>query len=314
MIKLPFTVPNKSIVELSEDKLPKYKGWKCSKRFKPFEDRTAIVCEKYGENKYLFVLDFDYESKWENPVYKNFKYKDTYTRETKHGLHLFYFSNVPCRIIQSKKNLHIDLRRLTTIGEKNNKRGNYIVLYDLGVKDLPVMEIDCNIVIAELYNSNGEDVRRYEDNIIYRSNASNYNIKNANVTDYHRSIAEYLKYYNEDWEHGYYLGFELGLKLGSILQDELEAEAVATALMQIVQYPYKTNWIINFVNGYNLSDERECTIGEFYLHPAKLNLMENELQEAKDKMNKEQFITEISRELHNLRLKQYIDIIKRLGL
>lgn len=314
MIELPFKVPNKSIVELSEDKIPKLKGWRCSKRFKPFEDKTAIVCEKYEPHKYLFVLDFDYQDKWENPIYKAFKYKDTYTRETKHGLHLFYFSNVPCEIIQSKKNLHIDLRRLTTIGEDNNKRGNYIVLYDLQSNNLPVMEINCNDVIKELYEANGEPVRHYSDNMIYRSNASNYSIKNADINDYHNSIAEYLQYHNDDWEHGYYLGFELGLKMGSVLQDELEAEAVATALMQKVAYPYKPNWIINFVNGFNLSDQRRCNIGEKYLHPVKLELMFNKINEFKDQVDKKTLIKEVARELHNLRLVQYIDIIKRLGI
>lgn len=314
MITLPFKVPNKSIVELSKDKRPRFKGWKCSKSFKPFEDRTAIVCEKIAVGRYLFVLDFDYEDKWDNPMYKNFKYKDTYTRETKHGLHLFYFSDKPCEIIQSKQNLQIDLRRLTVIGEKNGKRGNYIVLYDLDTIDLPVMEIDCNIVVEELYRSNGEPIRKYADNIIYQSNASNYNIQNTSVNDYHRSIAEYLKYLNDDWTHGYYLAFELGLKLGSILENELEAEAVGSALMQIVDYPNKPNWVVNFVNGYNLSDERKCNIGGKYLHYGKINLMLNDLKKYAELVDKEALIKEIADQLHILKLEQYIYIIKEVGI
>lgn len=314
MIKLPFEVPDRCIVELSKDKIPKYKGWRYGRRFKPFIDQTAITCEKYDNGYYLFVLDFDYDNKWDNPVYKEFKNKyDTYTRETKHGLHMFYFSPFPCDIIQSKKNITVDLRRLTSIGEDNNKRGNYIVLYDLPTNKLPVKCIDCNILIEELYKMNDEPVRHYGDSLIYsKTNVTgNYILTNPNITDRHRAIAHYLKNHESNWhENVYYMGWHWGLKLGGVLKDEIEAEAVATALMNIVPYNKKQAWVINFMNGYNHSYRVGYGLGDIKLKWGVLSLM---IQEIKDEgLDNKELIPLLARELKDLKTLQYIEVVNEV--
>lgn len=315
---LPFNVPMGKFVELKsfKEKIPKYKGWKCSKRFKPFISPTAIQTGKYPNGYYLFVLDFDYKDKWDNPIYKEFKDKyNTYTRESNNGLHMFYFSPVPCDIIECKANINVDLRRLTTIGEANNKKGNYVVWYDLPSNNLPVTVIDCNILIEELYKMNHQQIRHYGDNIIYsKTNKNgNYTLKNPNITPRHIAIALYLKHHNTkypDWTHGYEYTWKWGLKLGAVLKDELEAEAVATALMNLTNYPKKQAWIVNFVNGFNASYRIGNGLGTIKIKWGVLQLM---IQEILDyELDNEELINELSSELRDLNTRQYIEIINEV--
>lgn len=263
MIQLPFEVPDNFLIQISKDKKPKYKGWKCDKYFKPFIHPTAIGTGEYSKSKFLFVLDFDYDDKWDNPIYQSFKYKDTYTRETKHGLHLFYWSPVPCDIIQKKDGLNVDLRRVTSIGYEFGKKGNYIVVYDLPDNDLPVMEIDCNIVIEELYNMVGLPIVHYGDPKQYNSSDMIQYIPDDGLepTSKHKLVAYYLSKRHDDWSHAYDLSFKWGLVMNSYFDNDVDVECIGRALMDMVEYPKKYLWLVNFMNGFRRGDKGN---GEYF--------------------------------------------------
>lgn len=253
---LPFNIPDEYLIQL-KGKTPVYSNWKNNKLFKPFKHKTGIACMYYPEYQaYLFVLDFDYEDKWDNPVYQSFKHNDTYTRETKHGLHLFYWSPTPSSIIQNKNHLNIDLRRTSLIGALNNRKGNFVVYYDLPDNGLPVKRIDSDKVVEELYRSNGTTIRYQNDNDFYKYNPEgNYKIGEKYKIDYYQMlIASILKRYHKDWSHAYDISFKWGLKLRPIITSEKDMVRIAIQLMNITEYPHKENWVINLMNGWKLSE------------------------------------------------------------
>jgi hypothetical protein len=258
MNPLPFNVPNEYLIQL-KGKQPAYSGWGKNKLFKPFEHNTGIACMYYPEYEaYLFVLDFDYPDKWNNPVYQSFKYNDTYTRETKNGLHLFYWSPTPSSIIQNKNHLDVDLRRTSLVGALNNRKGNFVVYYDLPDNGLPVKRIDSNIVVEELYRSNGTTIRYQKENDSYKYNPEgNYKIGGNYKIDYYQMlIASILKRYHSDWSHAYDISFKWGLKLRPIIKSEKDMVRIAIQLMNITPYPHKENWVINLMNGWKLSENQ----------------------------------------------------------
>jgi hypothetical protein len=258
MNPLPFNVPDEYLIQL-KGKQPAYSGWGKNKLFKPFEHNTGIACMYYPEYQaYLFVLDFDYPDKWDNPVYKSFKYNDTYTRETKHGLHLFYWSPTPSSIIQNKNHLNVDLRRTSLIGDLNNRKGNFVVYYNLPDNGLPVKHIDSDTVVEELYSSNGTTIRYQHENNSYKYNPEgNYKIGGNYKIDYYQMlIASILKRYHSDWSHAYDISFKWGLKLRPIIRSEKDMVRIAIQLMNITPYPHKENWVINLMNGWKLSENQ----------------------------------------------------------
>ncbi len=255
---LPFNVPEEYLIQLV-DKNPMYQGWGHNNFFVPFVHKTGIACMFYPEyNAYLFVLDFDYKDKWDNPIYKSFKYNKTYTRETKNGIHLYYWSPSPSSIIQNKEHLNIDLRRTSLNGALNNKKGNFIVYYDLPSNDLPIMRIDSDKVVEELYKSNNTSIRYQNKNNKYKYNPDgNYQIKTITKMDYYQMlIASILKRYHKDWSHAYDISFKWGLKLRPIITSEKDMVNIAIQLMNITEYPHKQNWVINLMNGWKLSERK----------------------------------------------------------
>lgn len=256
---LPFNVPEEYLVQL-KGKQPAYKGWGHNNNFVPFKHKTGIACMFYPEYEaYLFVLDFDYEDKWDNPIYQSFKHNDTYTRETKHGLHLFYWSPSPSSIIQNKNHLNVDLRRTSFVGALNNRKGNFVVYYPLKDNDLPVKRIEANTVVEDLYHENGTTIRYQEkDNGIYHYNPDgNYRLKTNRRIDYYQMlIASILKRYHRDWSHAYDISFKWGLKLRPIITSEKDMVNIAIQLMNIVPYPHKEAWATNLMNGWLLSENR----------------------------------------------------------
>lgn len=255
---LPFNVPDEYLIQL-KGKKPVYSGWGKNKLFKPFKHNTGIACMYYPEYKaYLFVLDFDYEDKWDNPIYKSFKHNDTYTRETKHGLHLFYWSPTPSSIIQNKNHLNVDLRRTSLIGALNNRKGNFVVYYDLADNGLPIKRIDSDKVVEELYRSNSTTIRYQHENDKYQYNPDgNYKIGGKYKIDYYQMlIASILKRYHKDWSHAYDISFKWGKKLRPIITSEKDMVRIAIQLMNITEYPHKDNWVINLMNGWRLSDSK----------------------------------------------------------
>lgn len=311
-ITLPFNnIPQKAITELNPNTKRPLRALELGnrRRFKPFIDLTGLRCMKWDENKYLTVLDFDYEDKWDNPIFKEFEYRNTYVRETKQGLHLFYMSDKPCNIIQSKKHINVDLRRVSAANP--DSWGNHVVLYDLPTNDLPVMEIDFNIVVESLYKQCGEPIRYYTDRQYSYNRNSNYTLTNAEITLYHKALGQYIKCLNDDWTHGYDLSYKLGLQFGTILKDELEAEAVATALMNSVEYPNKLQWVINFVNGFNDSYFKKCYLGKKRVHYTTVSKIIEALKlEYENKT--EEYILDDLRQYNVLKLTQFHKIIKEV--
>ena len=224
----------------------------------PFEDSTTgIICNYYDDyGKYLCVLDFDYPEKFDNEVYKNFKYKDTYIRESKNGFHLFYWSDEPRKYVQNKDKLKIDFKMCTTANP--NSLGGYVRYYpEYKDNGLPVMEIDINEVIRELYESN--DVPLIEQS----SNATNgvsFKVeKDLDVSPYIEAIALYFHYkikaVNPKWISGYDYSFRMGLKLSGYIDTITDANALANRLMELSGYSKPYQWIQNFMNGYMTGDE-----------------------------------------------------------
>lgn len=224
----------------------------------PFEDSTTGIITNYYEDygKYLCVLDFDYPEKFDNEVYKNFKYKKTYTRESKNGFHLFYWSDQPRKYVQNKDKLKIDFKMCTTANP--NSLGGYVRYYpEYKDNGLPVMEININKVIEELYSSN--DVPLIEQS----SNATNgvsFKVeKDLEVSSYIEAIALYFHYkiraVNPKWVSGYDYSFKLGLKLSGYIDTITDANALANRLMELSGYSKPYQWIQNFMNGYTKGDE-----------------------------------------------------------
>ena len=252
---LPFNVPEEYLVQL-KGKQPAYTGWGHNNKFIPFKHSTGIACMYYPEQEaYLFVLDFDYPDKWDNPIYQSFQHNDTYTRETKHGLHLFYWSTSPSSIIQNKEYLNVDLRRTSLIGALNDRKGNYIVYYPLKDNGLPVKHIEADTVVEELYKSNNTSIRYQNKDNNYKYNPNgNYTIKYSGEINYYQMlIASILKTYHSDWVHAYDISFKWGLKLRPIIRNEEDMSNIAIQLMNITEYPHKENWVVNLMNGWNAS-------------------------------------------------------------
>ena len=224
--------------------------------FEPFEDPTGIICNYYSDyEKYLCVLDFD-EFPERDEVIKNFKYKNTYYRSSPHGYHLFYWSPVPRKYVQNKDKLKVDFKMCTVANP--NSLGGYVRYYpECPSNDLPVMEIDINEVIRELYESN--DVPLVEQS----SNATNgvsFKVeRDLDVSPYIEAIALYFHYkiraVNPKWVSGYDYSFKLGLKLSGYIDGLEDANAFANRLMELSGYSKPYQWIQNFLNGYMTSDE-----------------------------------------------------------
>lgn len=312
VIRLPFKeIPSYAITELDIGTKRPLRPLKYGNRdnFVPFVDLTGLRCMKWDEDKYLSVLDFDYSDKWSNPILNEFEYKNTYIRESKNGLHLFYMSDKPCDIVQSKNNINVDLRRVTTVNP--DSWGNHVVLYDLPTNQLPVMEIDFNKVVESLYKQCNEPVRHYGDYTYSTSRTGNYKLQYQGITLYHRIIAQYIQDLNEDWSHAYDLSYKLGLHFATVLDSDKDAESVATALMETVEYPYKYNWIINFVNGYNDSEYRKSYIGEIKIHYSEIYRIRREL--ALEYVNKsDEYILEDLKQYNPLKLYQFAQIVEFL--
>lgn len=223
----------------------------------PFEDSTTgIICNYYEDyGMYLCVLDFD-EFPRRDEVIKNFKYKDTYYRRSPHGYHFYYFSPVPRKYVQNKDKLKIDFKMCTKANP--NSLGGYVRYYpEYKDNGLPVMEIDINKVIEDLYYSN--DVKLIEQS----SNATNgvsFKVeKDLEVSLYIEAIALYFHYkiraVNPKWVSGYDYSFKLGLKLSGYIDTIADANALANRLMELSGYSKPYQWIQNFMNGYMTGDE-----------------------------------------------------------
>lgn len=225
--------------------------------FEPFVDPTGIITNYYDDyGKYLCVLDFDYPEKFDNEVYKNFKYKDTYTRESKNGFHLFYWSDEPRKYVQNKDELKIDFKMVTVANP--NSLGGYVRYYpEYSSNDLPVMEIDINEVIRELYESNNISLIEQSSNA---TNGVSFKVeKDLEVSPYIEAIALYFHYkiraVNPKWVSGYDYSFKLGLKLSGYIDTITDANALANRLMELSGYSKPYQWIQNFMNGYMTGDE-----------------------------------------------------------
>ena len=224
--------------------------------FEPFEDPTGIICNYYSDyGMYLCVLDFD-EFPEREEVIKNFKYNNTYCRSSPHGFHLFYWSPVPRKYVQNKDKLKVDFKMCTAANP--NSLGGYVRYYpECPSNDLPVMEIDINEVIRELYESN--DIPLVEQS----SNANNgfsFEVeKDLEVSPYIEALALYFYYKiraaNPKWVSGYDYSFKFGLKLSGYIDSITDANAFANRLMELSGYSKPYQWIQNFMNGYMASDE-----------------------------------------------------------
>ena len=272
----------------------------------PFEDSTTGIITNYYESygKYLCILDFDYPDKFDNEVYKNFKYKNTYTRQSKNGLHLFYWSNEPRKYVQNKDKLKIDFKMCTKANP--NSLGGYVRYYpEYKDNGLPVMEIDINEVIRELYESN--DIPLVEQS----SNATNgvsFKVeKDLEVSPYIEAIALYFHYkikaVNPKWVSGYDYSFKLGLKLSGYIDTIEDANAFANRLMELSGYSKPYQWIQNFLNGYMTGDEFcRNNFGGKKLTRLAINFY----------INKNLTIDEYAKEMNKYDFDSYIMVIKNV--
>ncbi len=223
----------------------------------PFEDSTTGIITNYYEDygKYLCVLDFDYPEKFDNEVYQNFKYKKTYTRESKNGFHLFYWSDKARKYVQNKDKLKIDFKMCTAANP--NSLGGYVRYYpEYKDNGLPLMEIDINEVIRELYESNNVSLREQSTNT---NNGVSVKVeKDLEVTPYIKALALYFHYkikaVNPKWISGYDYSFRMGLKLSGYIETKQDANAFSNYLMKLSGYSKPYQWIQNFLNAYVIGD------------------------------------------------------------
>lgn len=229
----------------------------------PFEDSTTGIITNYYDDyqMYLCVLDFDYPEKYDAEVYKTFKYKSTYTRESRNGLHLFFWSDKPRKYIEKKDKLKIDFKMCSAEGVRKNPEslGGYVRYYpEYQSNGLPVMKIDINTVIASLYKSNGVELVEQGTYSTNRKKTSDDYVFN----DYTEALALYFYYKisaeNPLWEDGYHIAWRYGLKLGGYIKSPEEARGFAIRLMELATvYDKPPQFIKNFLKGWSASDDRK---------------------------------------------------------
>ncbi len=230
--------------------------------FIPFISPTAIQCNWYNHlGLYLCVLDWDYKDKFNNPIFKDFEYKDTLIRKTTNGFHCFYLSEKPREYKQIKKNnggLDIDFKMVSSINPNSN--GGYVKFHPKYMDNgLEPLTIDINEVIASLYESN--NVKLEKQGVYYRNSNKEAKVIDEDIiiTDYVEALAQYFYYkinaVNPNWKDGYSYSFNMGLKLGGYLETLEEANGFAIRLLELASvYDKPQQWVRNFVNGWSRSD------------------------------------------------------------
>jgi hypothetical protein len=90
----------------------------------------------------------------------------------------------------------------------------------------------------------------------------------------------YLSKRHNDWSHAYDLSFKWGLVMNSYFDDESDVECIGRALMDMVEYPKKYLWLVNFMNGFKRGEKGK---GEYfkgeYLPIEYLNCVKGEWKE-----------------------------------
>ena len=255
----PIPLDESKLIELTPDgKNPAGKWDKHSKDWIPFVHPTAIQCNWYEHlNMYLCCLDWDYKSKFDNPIWKDFEYTDTLVRESKNGLHAFYLSKEPCRFKEKKTRnggLDIDFKMARANNPYSN--GGYVKYHNQYIDNgLEALTIDINNVISSLYEQNNVPL---EEQGTYSGNAKPIS-EGYIINDYIEALAQYF-YYKESadnplWENGYRTAWDWGLKLGGYIKTSEEARGLAIRLMELATvYDKPKQFIDNFLNGWSHSD------------------------------------------------------------
>jgi hypothetical protein len=255
----PVPLDESKLIQLTPDgKNPAGKWDKHSPDWIPFVSPTAIQCNYYEHlDMFLCCLDWDYKSKFDNPIWKDFEYTETLVRESKNGLHAFYLSPEACRFKEKKTRnggLDIDLKMATAHDPYSN--GGYVKYHSQYTDNgLECLEIDINQVIASLYEQNNVPLEEQGSYSGSRKPISEEYVMN----DYTEALAQYIYYYisndNELFKDGFNEAWTLGLKLGGYLKSSEEARGFAIQLMQLATvYDKPSAFIGNFLRGWSASD------------------------------------------------------------
>ena len=258
----PVPLDESKLIQLDNDgKNPLGKWDYHSPDWIPFVHPTGIQCNWYEHlGLFLCCLDWDYKSKFDNPIWKDFEYTETLVRESKNGLHAFYLSPEPCKFKEKKTRnggLDIDFRMARANNPYSN--GNFVKYHSRYIDNgLEVLTININEVIASLYESNNVPL---EEQGSYSCNQKPIS-DNYIITDYIEALTQYF-YYKENarnplWVDGYHTAWDLGLKLGGYIKTSEEAHGFAIRLMELATvYDKPEMFIKNFVNGWSVSDNRK---------------------------------------------------------
>lgn len=282
--------------------------------FLPFRDPkypTGINCNYYKRYQmFLSVLDIDDPLKYESEMYLNLEFKDTFTRESKNGLHVFFWSKEPLKLSSSftKKDgtkLKTDYRGCTAANP--NSWGHHVRYYpEFESNCMEVEIVDINEIVEDFLIKNDCVVKlqaeRFNNNVI-----SVKVEKDLEVFPYIEAIALYFHYkiraVNPKWVSGYRYSFQLGLKLSGYIETIKDANAFANRLMELSGYSKPYQWIQNFMNGYITGDEFcRNNFGGDKLTRFAINFY----------INKNLTIDEYAQKMYKYDLDSYVTVIKNV--
>lgn len=270
---LPFNVEmtedkNNKVVQLAPNGKKPFLGKdKHTIDFLPFRDSkypTGINCNYYQEyKKFLCVLDIDDPLKYESEMYSNLEFKDSFTRESKNGLHIYFWSKDPLKLASNftKKDgtkLKTDYRGCTAANP--DSWGHHVRYYnEFESNCMEVEVVDINEIVEDFLVKNDCIVKLQGEhsNNLGLTTEMNDNIEISPLAD---ALALFFHYKmlkeNPLWEDQYTPAFTLGMKLAGYLKNKENAQGFCKKLMSICAYDKEKQWIRNFLNGFDVSDFR----------------------------------------------------------
>lgn len=244
--------------------------------FLPFRDPkypTGINCNYYKEYKmFLCVLDIDDPLKYDSPIYKSLEYKDTFTRPSKNGLHVYMWSKKPLSLYSNWQykdgsKFLVDYRGCTVANPES--WGHHVRYYnEFESNCLEVEVFDIDEVVTDFLSKNNCIIRKQGESTI--NGVLHEPIENIEPNDYIKALVYYFYYRIMDetglktWESGHGLypkAHDYGLKLGGYLENKENASAFCNFLMELTQHPsesWRREWCKSFMVGYSRSDHRKA--------------------------------------------------------